>query len=57
MAQLAMAQEGGQAPAILSRVKTQAVEKNVFVRVDILEEDFDEFEGMGLLSQSGKPRT
>jgi len=54
MAQLAMAQEGGQAPAILSRVKTQAVEKNVFVRVDILEEDFDEFEGMGLLSQSGE---
>ncbi|MEC8043755.1 MAG: TlpA disulfide reductase family protein [Verrucomicrobiota bacterium] len=54
MAQLAMAQEGGQAPAILSRVKTQAEEKNVFVRVDILEEDFDEFEGMGLLSQSGE---
>ena len=35
-------------------MKTQAVEKNVFVRVDILEEDFDEFEGMGLLSQSGE---
>ena len=30
------------------------MEKNVFVRVDILEEDFDEFEGMGLLSQSGE---
>ena len=44
MAQLAMAQEGSQAPAILSRVKTQAVEKNVFVRVDVLEEDFDELE-------------
>ena len=33
MAQLAMAQDGDQVPAILSRVKTQAVEKNVFVRV------------------------
>ena len=32
MAQLAMAQEGGQAPAILSRVKTQAAEKNVFIK-------------------------
>ena len=46
MAQLAMAQEGGQAPAILSRVKTQAADKNVFVRVDILEEDLDELESM-----------
>ena len=46
MAQLAMAQEGGQAPAILSRVKTQAADKNVFVRVDILEEDLDELENM-----------
>lgn len=46
MAQLAMAQEGGQAPAILSRVKTQAVDKNVFVRVDLLEEDLDELENM-----------
>ena len=46
MAQLAMAQEGGQAPAILSRVKTQAVDKNVFVRVDISEEDLDELENM-----------
>jgi thiol-disulfide isomerase/thioredoxin len=46
MAQLAMAQEGGQAPAILSRVKTQAADKNVFVRVDILEEDLDEVESM-----------
>ena len=44
MAQLAMAQEGGQAPALLSRVKTQAVDKNVFVRVDLLEEDLDELE-------------
>ena len=46
MAQLAMAQEGGQAPALLSRVKTQAVDKNVFVRVDLLEEDLDELESM-----------
>ena len=46
MAQLAMAQEGGQAPAILSRVKTQAADKNVFVRVDILQEDLDELESM-----------
>ena len=46
MAQLAMAKEGGQAPAILSRVKTQAADKNVFVRVDILEEDLDELENM-----------
>ena len=55
MAQLAMAQEGGQAPLILSRIKTQAVEKNVFVRVDILEEDLNEFERMSLLPQQNKP--
>jgi thiol-disulfide isomerase/thioredoxin len=58
MAQLAMAQEGGQAPLILSRIKTQAVEKNVFVRVDILEEDLDEFERMQIIprrmNKSGK---
>jgi thiol-disulfide isomerase/thioredoxin len=54
MAQLAMAQEGGQAPLILSRIKTQAVEKNVFVRVDILEEDLNEFERMSLLPQQNK---
>jgi thiol-disulfide isomerase/thioredoxin len=46
MAQLAMAQEGGQAPAILSRVKTQAADKNVFVRVDLLKDDLDELENM-----------
>jgi thiol-disulfide isomerase/thioredoxin len=54
MAQLAMAQEGGQAPLILSRIKTQAAEKNVFVRVDILEEDLNEFERMSLLPQQNK---
>lgn len=51
MAQLAMAKQGGQTPAILSRIKTQAVEKNVFVRVDLLEEDLKEFERMELLPQ------
>ena len=51
MAQLAMAKEGGQAPAILSRIKTQAVEKNVFVRLDLLEEDLKELERMELLPQ------
>lgn len=45
MAQLAMSQEGSQAPAILNRVKTQAVEKNVFVRVEVLPSDIDEFAG------------
>lgn len=54
MAQLAMAQEGGQAPAILSRVKTQAAEKNVFVRVEILEEDLNEFESMQIIPPAGK---
>ena len=54
MAQLAMAQEGGQAPSILSRIKTQAVERNVFVRVDILEEDLNEFERMSLLPQQNE---
>ena len=44
MAQLAMAQDGDQVPAILSRVKTQAVEKNVFVRVEVLPSDLEEFE-------------
>ena len=44
MAQLAMAQNGRQAPAILSRIKTQAVEKNVFVRVEVLPSDLEEFE-------------
>ena len=40
-----MSQEGSQAPAILNRVKTQAVEKNVFVRVEVLPSDIDEFAG------------
>ena len=56
MAQLAMAQDGGQAPEILSRVKTQASDKNVFVRVDILEEDLDELESMQIIPAMGKPR-
>ena len=36
MAQLAMSQEGSRAPSILGRIKTQAVDKNVFVRVEVL---------------------
>ena len=46
MAQLAMAQKGPNSPAILGRIKTQAVDKNVFVRVEMLMEDFDEFKAM-----------
>lgn len=45
MAQLAMSQEGSQVPAILNRIKTQAVDKNVFVRVEVLPSDIDEFAG------------
>jgi len=52
MAQLAMAQEGAQAPAILSRVKTQAVEKNVFVRVEVLPSDIEEFESQYMPSSA-----
>ena len=55
MAQLAMAQQGGQAPSILSRIKTQAVKRNVFVRVDILEEDLNEFERRSLLRKAAPP--
>ena len=44
MAQLAMSQEGSRAPSILGRIKTQAVEKNVFVRVEVLPKDLDEME-------------
>ena len=55
MAQLAMAQEGGQAPAILNRVKTQAVEKNVFVRVEVIPSDLDEFPGNLLPTPSNSP--
>lgn len=54
MAQLAMAKQGEAAPAIMSRIKTQAVENNVFVRVDILEEDLKEFERMQVLPPSGE---
>ena len=46
MAQLAASQEGGQAPAILSRIKTQALEKNVLVKVQVLPSDLDQFSGM-----------
>ena len=45
MAQLAASQEG-QAPAILNRIKTQALEKNVLVKVEVLPSDLDEFAGM-----------
>ena len=41
-----------QAPSILSSIKTQAVERNVFVRVDILEEDLNEFERRSLLRKA-----
>ena len=44
MAQLAMSQEGSRAPSILGRIKTQAVEKNVFVSVEVLPKDLDEME-------------
>ena len=54
MAQLAMAKQDEAAPAIMSRIKTQAVGNNVFVRVDILEEDLKEFERMQVLPPSGK---
>ena len=54
MAQLAMAKQGEAAPAIMSRIKTQAVENNVFVRVDILEEDLKEFERMQVLPPAGE---
>ena len=46
MAQLAASQEGAQAPAILNRIKTQALEKNVIVKVEVLPSDLDQFEGM-----------
>ena len=44
MGQLAMSQEGSRAPSILGRIKTQAVEKNVFVSVEVLPKDLDEME-------------
>jgi peroxiredoxin len=52
MAQLAMSQEGSQAPSILGRIKTQAVDKNVFVRVEVLPKDLEEFESQ-LMPNSG----
>ena len=52
MAQLAMSQEGSRVPSILGRIKTQAVEKNVFVRVEVLPEDLDEMESQ-LMPNSG----
>ena len=51
MAQLAMAQQGGQSPTIISRIKTQAEKTKVFVRVDLLEADLNEFDRMSLLPQ------
>ena len=53
MAQLAMAQEGAVTGHIIE-VKTQAADKNVFVRVDILQEDLDELESMLPIPGSGK---
>lgn len=44
MAQLSMAQQGGaQIPSIVGRIKTEAKENNVFVRVEVLPSDLDEF--------------
>ena len=56
MAQLAMSQEGSRAPSILGRIKTQAVEKNVFVRVEVLHEDLDEMESQ-LMPNSGSSQS
>lgn len=50
MAQLAASQEG-QAPAILNRIKTQALEKNVVIKVEVLSSDLDEFAGMAGLGE------
>ena len=50
MAQLAASQEG-QAPAILNRIKTQALEKNVVIKVEVLPSDLDEFAGMAGLGE------
>ncbi|MBT5717606.1 MAG: TlpA family protein disulfide reductase [Opitutae bacterium] len=55
MAQLAMSQEGSRAPSILGRIKTQAVEKNVFVRVEVLPKDLDELESQ-FMPNSGNSR-
>ena len=56
MAQLAASQEG-QAPAILNRIKTQALEKNVVVKVEVLSDDLDEFAEMAGLPASSGART
>ena len=43
MAQISMNQEGGpRLPGIVSRIKTEAIERNVFVRVEVLSSDLDE---------------
>lgn len=43
MAQISMNQEGGpRLPGIVTRIKTEAIEKNVFVRVEVLPSDLDE---------------
>ncbi len=52
MAQLAASQEG-QAPAILNRIKTQALEKNVMVKVEVLSSDMDEFAEMAGIAEFG----
>ena len=54
MAQLSMAQNGRPVPALLTKVKTEAIEKNVFVRVDVLEEDLDELESLQVIPRVGK---
>ena len=51
---VAMAQEVETA-SILSRLKREPVERNVFVRVDILEEDLNEFERMLYPQQNESP--
>ena len=43
MAQISMNQQGGpRLPGIVNRIKTEAIEKNVFVRVEVLPSDLDE---------------
>ena len=43
MAQISMNQKGGpRLPGIVNRIKTEAIEKNVFVRVEVLPSDLDE---------------
>ena len=47
---------GFRAPSILGRIKTQAVDKNVFVRVEVLPEDLDELESQ-LMPNSGSSQS